>query len=897
MDPERWRIVTRLFHEMLEQPRDTRDRALDEACGDDADLRHEVLGLLRAHEEDPDFLEVPLARVRELTEASLGAGPQPETMVGPFRIVRPLGQGGMGEVFLAQQETAAFSRPVAIKIVKRGMDGAEILKRFAVERQVLAALRHPNIAQFYDAGTTRDGRPFFAMEFVDGRPITTFAEARTFSVKERLRLFQAVCGAVQHAHQHLIVHRDIKPGNVLVGEDGVPKLVDFGIAKVLTGSPAGAASLTQTRARVLTPEYAAPEQFRGEAVTTATDVYALGALLYQLLTGHRPFEEEGDSYETLERAICERAPSRPSVRVPGARLKRQLNGDLDNIVLQAMRKEPGRRYGSAAGLAEDIERHLTGLPVHARPDAFGYRAGKFLRRHAKAAIAAAATILALLATTVVTAVQSHRVMRERDKAQEVQSFLLEAFGASAADAAPDSVTVRQLLDARAATVDAAYAARPELHAEMLAVLADAYERLGIYDRAETFARRSLSLARRLHAGDHPDNASALDILGWIRHQQGASKEAVALLDESTAMWRRLGRSYREQLSRALNDLGAVDDQLGREDAAEPALREALAIRLARFGPEDRSVGITSSNLAVLLYRRGRFAAADSLGTQALHALRASLGPDHARALIAQGNLANFRIAAGNLPGAEAMQRDLLERQERTQGRHNPRTAATMVNYANLLRVEHRPRQADTLLRDALSIQEETLGPVHRDVANTLRILGLVLSQESQFDQALSALRRAVAVNRRVYGSVHVQVAAATQALATGYGRAGDTAAAVREHRRAITIYEQAVGANHPRTIDARIRLGALLLSWDHPRDALAVLTAAHRSAAARTPPVPTLFHGSLVRMAEADLALGDRAAADSLLRITERALESTPLSASITAQAHRLRASLDSLPG
>ena len=902
MDPERWGVITRVFHEVLGQPREARGRALDAACRGDPSLRRAVQQLLDAHDEDPEFLEVPLARVGSLVWRDTGPGVSTEETLGAFRLVRPLGQGGMGEVFLATQETPEFSRSVAIKIVKRGMDGSDILRRFGVERQILATLRHPNIAQFYDAGTTDDGRPYFAMEFVDGRPIDTFARERQLSVKERLRLFQAVCSAVQHAHQNLIVHRDIKPGNVLVGDDGVPKLLDFGIGKVLAGSPSPGTSLTRSEARVLTPEYAAPEQFRGEPVTTATDVYALGVLLFQLLTGHRPFEEDAASYETLARAICERTSPRPSEAVVGpaeappaaGRLRRQLAGDVDNIILKALRKEPARRYGSAAALAEDVERHLTGRPVRARPDTLRYRTGKFLRRHRAAVAAATAVVLALVGTTVVTTAQSRRVVQERDKAREVQSFLLEAFGANAADEAPDSVTVRQLLDRRAATVDAAYAGQPELEAEMFAVLADAYERLGIYDRAEQLARRALTLRQQLFSGDHPDLASSLSILGWIRHQQGASSEAVSLLERATAMWRRLGPAYREQMSRALNDLGAVYDQLGREDDAEPALREALAIRLARLGPRNREVGITASNLAVLLYRRGRFAAADSLGTQALQALRASLGPDHARSLIAQGNLANFRIAAGNITGAEAMERDLLQRQERTQGRRQPRTAAAMVNYANLLRVERRPGEAEPLLREALSIQEETLGPNHRDVGNTLRVLGLVLSQERHFDQAASALRRAVAVNRHVYGPVHVQVAAATQALATEYATSGDTVAAVREHRRAIAVYEQAVGPDHPRTIDARIRLGALLLAAGRPHDALDDLAEAHRRAAARHPPEPTLVHGSLLRMAEAELRLGDRATADSLLRITEQALDSVPLSAALTARAHRLRATIDS---
>ena len=861
---------------------------------------------MRAYEDDPAFLEIPLARLHELMDPDEATESRIET-IGPFRVVRPLGRGGMGEVFLARQTIGGADRPVALKIIKPGMDTVEVLKRFALERRILASLQHPNIAQFLDAGATADGRPYFVMEFIDGERIDAFANGHDLAVPERLRLFQAVCGAVQHAHQNLIVHRDIKPGNVLVTAEGVPKLLDFGIGKVLSDPSdptASDVSLTRTRARVLTPEYASPEQLRGEPVTTATDVYALGVLLYQLLTGHRPFEEAGDSYETLARAICEDVPSRPSEMVATgtdrgtrdlAHRRRQLTGDLDTIVLKALRKEPERRYQSAAALSEDIERHLNGLPILARGDAFGYRAGKFLRRNRWAVATTTAIALGLIGTTGVTITESRRVIRERNKAQEVQSFLLETFGASAADGlAGDSVTVGQILDRQTATVATAYNDQPDLHAVMLSVLADAYERLGIYGKAERLARDALALDRSLHTGDHPDVAAALNLLGWTRHQQGESEEAVTLLRESVGMWRRLGSAHRERLSRALNDLGAVLDQLGRREEAEPPLREALAIRREVFGPDHRSVGITASNLAVLLYRRGEYAAADSLGSEALAALRASLGPDHQRSIIAQGNLAQFRMAAGDLAGSEVLQRDLLDRQERTGGRRNPRTASVMVNYANLLRALDRPAEAESLLWDALAIQEETLGPSHRSLAGTLRVLGTVLSQQRRFDDALPVLQRAVEVARAAYGDTHAQVGATIQALGLGYLRAGRRDLAIREHERAVAVFDEALGRTHPRSVDARVRLGAALIRFGRALDALRVLGEAHRLAMDRRPSEPILVYGSVVRMAEAQLALGNVAAADSLAGIVESAIETLRIPPSIRSRARRLRAAIDS---
>lgn len=811
MDAERWETVQRVFHEALDRPRELQAQFLAEACGGDADLRREVESLLDTYFADESFLETPA--VDPAWGGSDDDWSRAGETIGEYEIVERLGAGGMGDVLLARQETPAFTRSVAIKVVKRGMDTEEVLRRFALERRILATLVHPNIAQLHDAGATDDGRPYFVMEYVDGRRIDDWVEAEELSTEARLRLFQSICHAVQYAHQNLVVHRDIKPGNVLVSKEGIPKLVDFGIGKILSDTDGADAARTRTHQVALTPDYAAPEQLRGEPVTTATDIYALGALLYELLAGERPWSGRRTGSADRTQRLSEERPTRPSdAALHSARLEaaersrraRELRGDLDDIVLQAMRTEPERRYRTATALADDIGRHLEGLPVRARGDSRLYRASKFVRRNAgmvTAAIAFGAGLIAVAATAVV---QSERIARERDKAQEVQRFLLETFGATTAEGTPgDAVSVRQLLDGQAAIVDTAYADDPVLAAEMLAVLGDAYERLGLYDDAEGLARRALEARQALYQTAHPDVAASLNLLGWVRHEQGASDEGSKLLEQSVAMWRDVDRSDEAAFARALNDLGSVYDQLGRGEDAERLLRESLAVRKRDGGAAGPGIAVTSNNLAVLLHRRGDYAGAEEFGQAALEALRSSVGPDHQRTFVAQSNLATFRWVAGDLDGAAELLEDLLERQTRIDGGRNARTASSMVTYASLLRIQNRMEEAEQLLHEALAIQEEVLDPFHRSIGNTLRVLGVVLQRTDRNDEAIPLFQRTLEIHRRAYGAEHVQVAEALYSLAFAGQIAGDLEIAEARAREAVAMFERTRGANHPRTADAR----------------------------------------------------------------------------------------------
>ena len=855
---------------------------------------------------DPGFLERPLLEWHPLGERARTPEAGPPETIGPYRILRLLGRGGMGEVYLAERETADVTRTVALKVIRRGRASADVLERFRLERRILASLDHPNIARLLDAAATDDGHPYFVMEPVEGRPIDEYCDQERLPVSGRLALFQTICGAVQHAHQALVVHRDLKPRNILVTAAGVPKLLDFGIGKVLAASDSlGPAVETRTELRLLTPEYAAPEQVAGRPVTTATDVYGLGILLYELLTGRHPYLAGGESLTDIERAVLEAEPGRPSsaVSAPGyraeasrrrrtdpGRLRRQLAGDLDTIVLKALRKEPERRYGSAAALADDIQRHRDGLPIGARPDTWGYRTRKFVRRNRAWVAAAVIACLGLASTTGATLIQSARVAREadrvrkeRDKALEVRGFLLEMFGATGAgQAVGETVTVKALLDRQTASVAADYRDRPEVRADMMEVLAEGYDRLGLYREAEPLAREALAL-RRARAEPAP-LAASLNLVGWITHELGRSKEAEPLLREAVRLRRADGPTGRADYSRSLNDLGVVLNALGRYPEADTALTEALAIRRHELGDRHRAVGITANNLAAAYYYQSKLADAVRVQQLALDVLRATVGPDHQRSVVALSNLAAFKRTAGQWAAAEDDYRDLLERQTRLQGRDHPVTARVELALATSVMERARGpaadslrREAETLLREALSSFRSRLGRGHPQVGLVLDRLAAVLIDQERLDEAESLEHEALRILRAGLGPANQNTATALQRLSVIRWRQGVREPAIAMQREAVAAFEAAVGSEHPETGRARAALCDLLV--EH-HDEVGEATRICASAANILRAAPAGYRGlallPTVRLAQLSLAQDQPGRADSILSGVQPTLDRLP---------------------
>jgi serine/threonine-protein kinase len=857
MDPARWDRIERLFGDALERPADARAAFLREACAGDEELRGEVERLLARHDDDPAFLES--------ATPWQGALDSPEHVVegrrlGAYRLVRPLGRGGMGEVFLAVHEGDGFERPVAVKVIRRGMDTDEVLRRFHLERRMLASLSHANIAPLLDGGATDDGLPFLVMEYVEGTPVDVYCDRQRMGVEQRLVLFLAVCDAVQHAHQNLVIHRDLKPSNILVTAEGVPKLLDFGIGKLLDYDQAGDDAPTRTGMRMLTPENASPEQVRGEPVTVASDVYGLGVLLYRLLTGTSPYGESARTPTEVERAVLEHDPRRPSTLVRA----RRLAGDLDVIVLKALRKEPERRYGSATALADDLRRHLEGLPVRARPATFGYRAGKFVRRNGLPLTAGAVVFLALSGATVYSAAQSRRVAAERDKALEVRSFLLEMFGATAPDQATgDTVTARQLLDRQVGLLETSFE-EPVLRAEMLSVLAEGYDRLGLFADAEPLARSALDLRRASLAAGHSDVAASLNLLGWILHEMGDSEEGEALLRQAVPLWRRAPDGA-VGLSRALNDLGVIRDAAGEYDEAESLYAEALELRRVRFGEGHRSFATTASNLSVIRYRKGDLAGAVTAATEALTAMRQTVGADHQRSMIIQSNLAAMRAALGDDPGAEAQYRDLMARQERIRGGDDPVTLRVVSSLATTLTNQGKFGQAEPLYRRALAAQEGQLGSDHPEVGRTLVRLGQAVTGMGDTLQARRLLDRGLTIYRATVGPTHPVYAEALESVADAWEHE-DPAKAEALHREAIGVLDARLGAGNLAATQARLRLAdRLKVRGGRDDEALALYDSAYVVFAGTLPPSHRDLHRTRVRNAEVSYRLGDLARADSLL--------------------------------
>lgn len=774
---------------------------LDAHCADDPTLRAEVETLLRAGDSRPDFLERPVITFdRAALSEPVRDGAE---RIGPYRIVRPLGHGGMGDVWLAVHEGDGFSRTVALKVIRRGFDTERVLERFRQERRILAALRHPNIAQLMDGGATEDGRPYFVMEFVEGEPIDDYCNRRRLGVGERLELVRTVCSAVHHAHQNLVVHRDIKPANILVTAEGSPKLLDFGIGKVLAEEDGEGSPVTVVEERALTPEYAAPEQVTGGRITTATDVFGLGVLLYRTLTGRLPWETEAtnrtrwDAHPSLQGA-----PARPSTVAP----ELHLPGEVDAIVLKALSAEPEERYPGPLALADDLDRFLAGRPVLARAPSFAYSARKFAARNRVAVSAGAALVVAVVAATAYTWRQSLRVAAERDKALEVQGFLLETFGAAGPDRATgDPVTARALLDRQAATVMDQYADNPPLRAEMMLVLAEGYERLGLFPEAESWAARVVDEPDAL---DTAGLVSAQTLLGWIRQQQGRSREAEALLEEAVARARRASGAER-MLARALNDLGVVREALGDYEGARAAYEEALTLRARLFGPEHRSVGVSASNLAAIHYRLGDLPAAVEEAERALALIRRSFGADHQRAIIVQNNLAVFKLVGGDLEGAEADYRDLWERQARLQGPSHPVTVRVMISLAAVLRREEKWGEAESVLREALRIENARPEPNRLDVAFSMAALGDVLSSGGRHEEAMGLIQDALALQTAALGPEHIDVAQSQSYLSRALERVDSLEAALVWQEAVVASLTSALGREDTQTAAERDRLEAL----------------------------------------------------------------------------------------
>jgi serine/threonine-protein kinase len=796
MTSSRWKRIQDLFHAALQLEPDARPAFLDEACADDDDLRREIESLVEAHGR-PGPIDDLAEEVIDPLFARLDDGPAEDERVGPHRVIRRIARGGMGDVFLAERDDGQFQRRVALKFVRIGLAGDESLRRFAIERQILARLAHPNIASLLDGGVSTRG-PYLAMEYVEGTPIDQYCDEERLSVDRRLELFCEVCDGVQYAHQNLVVHRDLKPGNIYVTREGRVKLLDFGIAKLLAEDPGEEATLATVR--WMTPEYASPEQVRGATITTASDTYALGVLLYRMLTGRRPYEIGRGTPQEMERAICETEPSRPSAVVlrmeeneagaDGAtgvtpesvsraratqprRLQRRLAGDLDTIVLKALRKEPGRRYGTAGELADDLRRHRRGMPVRARADTLGYRAAKFVRRHWIGVAASAVIAVSLVGGVAATSWQASRTAVERDRAEQVIDFMVGLFAsANPAYSRGDTVTVREVLDRGAVRVRQELSAQPAVQATLMEVIGEVYASLGLSDSAVALFGEALTTRRQGIGDDDPGLTKTVRRLAMFQTEVGRFEIAEPLLGEALERLRRSGTRGTQEYASALTDIGYAWQVQGKSDLAEQLLTEALT-EFEKLPEPPSGMGAALTNLGYMRVSDADLDSAEVLFRRAVEVRRRFGAEEEAALAISLEALAGALMRQGALEAADSAVTEALAIRRAILPEGHYLIAGSIATRGGILRRQGRPADAEPFHREALAMRIASFGEDHFIVAYSRNDLAITLQEQGREAEAEALFREAWLGYDRYFGSDHTNTAIVEANLARLQFRMGN----------------------------------------------------------------------------------------------------------------------------
>jgi serine/threonine protein kinase/Tfp pilus assembly protein PilF len=925
---------------------DARRDYVRNACGGDAALEAEVLSLLEFDDRTPSILDAGgLGRVVERVmqapaRAAMGLG----ATIGPYTLVDVIGEGGMGVVYRATQ-AFPIARDVALKLVRRGFDTDRVVSRFETERQVLARMDHPGIARVYDAGAAPDGRPYFVMELVAGQPITTYADKARLSVRDRVALLRQVCLAVQHAHQKGVIHRDLKPSNVLAArrDDGHDvKVIDFGIAKA-TVTDDRDTLLTHDGQLVGTPDYMSPEQAGviDADVDTRTDVYALGVVLYELLAGRRPHEFARATAADIQRVFNSAEADRPSTAVTTgqrlawstesvppdvvarvaeqrastpARLKRDLMGDLDNIVLKAIEKAPDRRYASMEQFADDLARFLEGRPVMARPATWSYQTQKFIQRHALGVGIAVTGVVFLTAFVAMTVIQSNRLARERDRAVAAeQRARLEAETASRtvdfltgifevndpSEGRGNSVTARELLDKGAKDVVSRLTDQPALQSRLMVTMGNVYKQLGLYPPAREILQRAVEVREQAADTSGADKSNALDALGDVLRQTSDRKRALEVLTRAVELSRSDPATTEASRASAVNNLGLVLHEMGEHDKAEPLLMEGLALRRrvlaettgpAREKALDQLAG-SLNNIGLLLNAKDRLVEAEGVMRESLALRQSAKEPRPVRQAYTRVSLAMNLMRQGRFVEAEPLLRQAIADRQDALGNDHARTIDAVSELANALHDQGRYDEAEVqyrrvvssrvnsddqanyavalnnlaslledrgdfgaarpLLEQSLAIRKSVNGPKHLSVATALNNLGRLHFNLANYPVARDLLGQALALRRERLGADNVLVAATLMTLARVSHAEKRWADAEATCRAALVVMRERLAASHPNIAAAEVLLGRILIDGGKAAEALPMLT--HAIEVRSTPPPPA---ATMWRLAEARLTLG-----------------------------------------
>jgi serine/threonine-protein kinase len=884
MQESRWDRLQRLFGEALALDPAQREPFVARACAGESALADELRALLRSDAAGGDPVKAVVAQAagRWLAgdrRALVGR------QLGPWRVVAHIADGGMGAVYRAERADGQYEQQVAVKVLNPALVSAESRGRFQTERQILARLAHPLIARLLDGGSTEDGAPYLVMEFVDGEPIDAWCGRHAPDTAARLRLFVQVCRAVDFAHHNLVVHRDLKPGNILVDAHGAPRLLDFGIARLVDAEAA-----TRTGDTVLTPTHASPEQITGGAITTATDIYALGVLLYDLLTGRLPHAPTTGSAVAMARAIVETQPPRPSSavtlgssrrlqeaqrrgeRLTPERLARELQGDLDNIVLMALRKEPQRRYATARDLADDIERFLAHRPVSARPDTLAYRGAKLLRRHPVAVLASAAALVLSLAGA---AAFTWRLAEERDRAlaaersarrtAEFTSSLLRGTGAN--EEASRRISVRELLDKAAQRVAEELKEDPEVASRMRSALGSAYHSWGAYTEAQRELESALADLRAQHPGPHADVAEVLSLLGTVAHDRGELEAGLEWARQAETMWRAVGDPAQHAI--ALTDVALSLNGLRRRAEAEPVFREALARQRQAYGGDHKEIAWTLNNLAWGLHAMGRLDEAAGYYEEALAMLR-RLGAPNVELFQTLNNLAGLYGDRGDVETAERMLREVLALVEGLYGPSGHAAVARAHSALGVLEIERgRFEEAARNTRTALEANRKLLGERHTWTAITMQTHAIALLGLGRLDEAEALLQRSLAVRREVLPPGHADTISSHFGLARVAVAHGELALAERELRTAMDVIAKIAAPDRLQRDAVELLLGRVVALQGRREEGRAIAVAGVKR---RQQTMPAGHHRRLAAEAGIDLPpfverateAAERAARDTL---------------------------------
>jgi eukaryotic-like serine/threonine-protein kinase len=861
MTPETWKQVKALLESALDLAPAQRADFLNQEGPDEA-VRREVEKLLENHEQAGNFLSNAVmnprvALPRELPENGPGghfasAGSDAGTSsaaarlgqaLGNYRILSKLGEGGMGQVWLAEQ-TAPLRRQVALKLIRVGMYDESVLLRFESERQSLATMNHPSIAKVFDAGTTPDGQPYFAMEYVPGLPITHYCDGKRLKISERLQLFVQVCEGVQHAHQKAIMHRDLKPANILVEEvDGkaTPRIIDFGLAKAVTPAAPGEGLLTQVGAFVGTPGYMSPEQVNPDLhdIDTRTDVYSLGVVLYELLTGFLPFDTKRDDQRFADkfRQLREEDPPPPSTKVRADRessttraeerstdpkqLVSLLRGDLDWITMKVLERDRARRYGTPSELAADIRRYLLHEPVTVRPASSAYKLRKYVRRHRFGVAVGAALALLLAGFAVMQALQLRRITRERDRANRITDFMVGMFKVSDPNEARGTkITAREILDKASNDIEAGLAKDVEVQSQFMQVMAQTYINLGLFARAHGLVDRALENRRRALGPNNRKTLESMTQLGWILDREGHDLEAEKLIRETLELQRRVLGPEDPLTLETTDNLGIILEKQGHYVEEEKLERELVAIRTRKLGPEHPQTLRSMLNLADALHGESHLPESEKQFRQLLVIERRLWGSGHPSMLATMHNLANVLQEQGRYDEAEALYRETLETEQRVLGPEHPDTASTMTTLANtIIYGQGRSSEAEVLYRKALEVAQRTLGPEHPYTTGAEEGLANVVASQGHYAEAEKLHRKILAIRMRLLGPDHADTLLSQFNLGDVLFREGRLPEADKLFRETLKSQTRVLGVENPDTLASKAFLARILIKEGNLREA------------------------------------------------------------------------------